>query len=104
VLTRLSELMGGIPTSAVVALLVLFVVQVALQVYGLCDLVKRRAVPGGRKWIWAVVIVAGNLVGAVLYLALGRSAPPPSDQAADRGAGDAAARERAIDRLYGDRR
>jgi hypothetical protein len=102
-LTRLSELLGGIPIPAVIALLGLLVVQLALQVYGLLDLAKRRAVPGGRKWVWALVIVAGNLVGAVIYLALGRSAPP-LDQAADRGAGDQNARERAIDRLYGGRK
>lgn len=100
-LTRISEWLGGIPIPAVVALLVLLVVQLSLQIYGLIDLAKRPAVPGGRKWVWVLVIVGGNLVGAIVYLGFGRSAPAP---AAAEGAAGADARDRALDRLYGDRK
>lgn len=100
-LTRLSNLFGGLPIAAVVLILAVLLVQIGLQIFSLIDLAKRPRVPGGRKWVWVLVIVAGNLVGAVLYLALGRSRPAPaSDAVADSGA---EARQRALDRLYGDR-
>lgn len=98
----LTQLAGrlGLPPAAVVVLLVVLLVQVALQVYGLVDLHRRLLVPGGRKWPWALLIVVGNLVGAVIYLAMGRPAAPIGG---DHGAGSAEARKKALDQLYGDR-
>ena len=34
----------------------------------LADLANRRRVVGGRKWIWALVILLITFVGSVLYL------------------------------------
>ncbi|MFN0178860.1 MAG: PLD nuclease N-terminal domain-containing protein [Gemmatimonadales bacterium] len=90
----------GLPTAVVILLLVILVIQVALQIYSLLDLAKRHPVPGGQKWPWAVLIVAGNLLGAIAYLAIGRSGPLTIT---DQGAGTAEARKQALDRLYGDR-
>ncbi len=100
-LRDLFDRLGALPTAAVVALVAVLLIQLGLQVFGLIDLARRPRVPGGRKWVWAVVIVAGNLVGALVYLALGRSVPPIVD---DRGGvGSAGTRQQALDKLYGDR-
>jgi hypothetical protein len=90
----------GLPPAVVILLLVIVLVQIALQVYSLRDLAKRNQVPGGRKWPWALLIVAGNLLGVIIYLAVGRSSAPIGT---DQGAGTAEARKQALDRLYGDR-
>lgn len=90
----------GLPTAAVILLVVILLVHVALQVYSLVDLAKRHPVPGERKWPWALLIVAGSLLGVIIYLAIGRSSPPIGT---DQGAGTAEARKQALDRLYGDR-
>ena len=99
-LNRLSDLLGGIPIPAVIALMVVAAVQLGLQIYSLLDLSRRTTVPGGRKWIWVLVIVVGNLLGVLIYLAVGRTAPVATE--GGEGAGGAAARQRAIDQLYGD--
>jgi hypothetical protein len=51
----------------------LLVIQVALIVVALRDLVRpERRVRGGDKRIWALVIVLGEVIGPILYLTLGR--------------------------------
>jgi len=104
-LTRIAALLGGVPIPAVVALLVLAAIQIPLQVYCLIDLARRTRVPGGRKWVWALVIVAGNLIGAIVYVAMMRGADRALPVGDERAAGSAGtvARERALDRLYGDK-
>ncbi|MEO7963943.1 MAG: PLDc N-terminal domain-containing protein [Gemmatimonadaceae bacterium] len=94
-----------LPLPALVLLGALALLQLSLQAWGLVDLSRRSVVPGGRKWVWAVVIVLGGVVGAAAYLAVGRGAASdavlPGGAAASR-LEDEAARQRAIDRLYGD--
>ena len=53
-------------------LIPLFIIQVALMVIALIDLVKRERVRGGNKVIWAVVIVLVNVIGPIIYLFAGR--------------------------------
>lgn len=83
----------------------LIVVQLAVQLYALADLVRRERVRGGRKWPWALLIVVGNLVGAIVYLAIGRLREdldfPARGSAATTAGGEAA--RRAVDALYGTR-
>ena len=83
----------------------LIVVQLALQVYALVDLARRDKVRGDRKWLWALVIAFGNLVGAIVYLAVGRAPAeidiPAGASGASTAGGDAA--RRAVDALYGPR-
>ncbi len=95
----LSEVLGGLSTPVLIAIAVVVVVQCLFQVYCLVDLWRRAAVMGGRKWLWALIIVGGGLLGALVYFALGRAAGSAS---IDAGAGGADATRRAIDRLYGD--
>ncbi|MEO6533402.1 MAG: PLD nuclease N-terminal domain-containing protein [Pseudolysinimonas sp.] len=63
-----------LPTGALVGLAVVLVVEVVLDVIVLVDLYRRPAasIVFGNKWIWVAVIVLVNLVGAILYIAIGR--------------------------------
>jgi hypothetical protein len=57
---------------AVIFLPLLFI-QLILIVIALRDLVRpERQVKGGNKWVWALIIVFGELLGPLLYFALGR--------------------------------
>jgi hypothetical protein len=103
-LDRFTQMLG-VSTGVAAILLGVIVLQVATQVYALVDLVRREAVRGDRKWVWALVIALGNLPGAIAYLAAGRM--PPTVDVTTAGssastAGDDAAR-RAVDALYGPR-
>jgi hypothetical protein len=84
------------------ALLLLLVVQLSTQIYALVDLTRRDAVRGGRKWVWALVVVLGNLPGAIAYFAAGRavSTAEVSGGSGATTAGEEAVR-RAIDAVYG---
>ncbi len=53
-------------------LIPLIVLQLTLQVVALRDLAKRKRVTGGSKWLWAAVILLGNMLGAAAYLLMGR--------------------------------
>jgi hypothetical protein len=54
-------------------ILPLLALQLILIAIALRDLLRPdRRVRGGRKWAWGVVIVLGELLGPLLYLAVGR--------------------------------
>jgi phospholipase D-like protein len=100
-LDRLARLLQ-VSTPVAAILLALIVVQVALLVYSLVDLARRDAVSGGRKWVWALVIVFLNIPGAIAYLVAGRPAPTlDGSSGVSAGGGDAA--RRAVDALYSPR-
>jgi hypothetical protein len=95
--------MLDVSTTVAAIVLLLLVMQLATQVYALVDLARRDAVRGGRKWMWALVIVLGNVLGAIGYLVAGRPAPAVDVSGSGAStAGDQAAR-RAVDVLYGSR-
>ena len=55
------------------ALLPIIVIQAALLIYALIDLMKpERVVRGGNKTVWVLVIVLVNIIGPILYLTIGR--------------------------------
>lgn len=100
------QFLRELPTPALAALGVLLALQLSLQLWALIDLTRRPAVQGGRKWVWALVIVLGNLLGALAYLAMGRKVPETVDLSdVEQSSRDDRERTRtqAIDRLYGDR-
>lgn len=101
-LDRFARLLHVSTTVTAIILLVL-AVQLATQVYALVDLARRDEVFGGRKWAWALIIVVGNLIGAIGYLVAGRPAPAVdvSGSGASTAGGEAA--RRAVDALYGPR-
>lgn len=100
---------AALPTAALVALGVLYVVQVVLQVYALIDLYKTpvERILTGHKWVWVLVILFVNLVGAIVYLAAGKKpvqAVDPARQAAGLAASSVSGADRAAaaaDLLYG---
>lgn len=94
----------GVPVSIAYLLAILVVVQLALQIVSLVDLVRREHVTWGRKWLWVLIILfVSNGIGAILYLAVGRQAPPETDDTTS--ANDEAEAfnraQRAVDLLYG---
>jgi len=94
----------GISEPLAIAIIALGVVQLTLQIWAIVDLIRRPA-PTQRKAVFALVIVLVGLVGAIAYLAVGRSMLDEEEQArraiTPEGAGDENARRRALDQLYG---
>lgn len=91
----------GVSIAAAAVILALVVVQLAIQIYALVDLARRRQVTGGKRWVWLIVILFGNLVGAILYLAIGRATPPAVEPEHDPGASPGDRTRAAADLLYG---
>jgi hypothetical protein len=58
----------------IVALLVpIVLIQLGLMVFALVDLEREeRQVRGDSKLVWALIIVFVNLIGPILYFAIGR--------------------------------
>jgi len=52
-------------------LIPLILLQLALMVFALIDLVRREKTRGP-KWMWALVIVLGEVLGPIIYLLVGR--------------------------------
>jgi hypothetical protein len=52
-------------------LIPVILLQVGLMVFALVDLVRRERTRGP-KWLWAIIIVLGELLGPILYLLIGR--------------------------------
>ena len=72
----------------VIALVIpVVLLQLGLLVAGIVDLLRDdRAVRGGNKGLWAVVIVFVNLIGPILYFLVGRIDGVPEDTAPAPGA------------------
>ncbi|HEV7183195.1 MAG: PLD nuclease N-terminal domain-containing protein [Actinomycetales bacterium] len=75
--------LNSLPIGVVVALAALLLVELALDIFALVDLIRRprSRVTFGNKWVWAAIIVLINLIGAILYLAIGRKPAPPTELA-----------------------
>ncbi len=101
-LDRLARLLH-VSTTVTAIVLLLAAVQLATQVYALVDLARRDEVFGGRKWAWALIIVLGNLLGAIGYLVGGRLPPAVDISGSSVGTAGGAAARRAVDSLYGPR-
>jgi hypothetical protein len=50
--------------------LLLFLVQYAVQIWAVIDLVGREKVHG-KKWAWVLVIMLGELLGPIVYFIFG---------------------------------
>lgn len=58
--------------------------QLAFELYALLDMLRRPEAEltlGGRKWLWAIIILLVNWVGAILYLVVGRKPAAAVDAA-----------------------
>lgn len=49
------------------------VIQLGLQIYALVDLIKRKKTKNLSVAAWAVIIILGEIVGAIVYLLMGKS-------------------------------
>ncbi|MCP4428954.1 MAG: PLDc_N domain-containing protein [Chloroflexi bacterium] len=49
----------------------LVVIQLALLIFALLDL-RQRAATRGPKWVWVLVILFVNIIGPIIYFAVGR--------------------------------
>jgi len=47
-------------------------IQLALLVFALVDLVKRKRVKGGNKILWGALIILIDIIGPIIYLLFGR--------------------------------
>jgi len=52
-------------------LIPVFLVQIALLIFALVDLLKRENT-NGPKWLWIILIIFVNIIGPVLYFVIGR--------------------------------
>jgi ABC-2 type transport system ATP-binding protein len=65
----------------------LIVIQLAMMILAIVDLLRDdRAVRGGSKAVWAVIIVFINLIGPILYFIVGREDGPVEPKAPGPGA------------------
>jgi hypothetical protein len=53
-------------------LIPLVIIEIALLVIALIDLIRRENVRYFPKWVWAVIILILNFIGPIAYLILGR--------------------------------
>jgi hypothetical protein len=89
------------PVGVLVVLGLVVVLEIGLDVVALVDLYRRprQRVVGENKWIWLAIILLANLIGPVIYLAVGRKPavrdePAPPDSTHDR-------TQDIVDSLYG---
>jgi hypothetical protein len=90
------------PTWVFVIALPVLVAQLSFEIWALMDMLKRpseQLALGGRKWLWAIIILGVNWLGAIVYLAAGRKQAPAVDVAPVSPAADRAGA--AADALYG---
>lgn len=75
---RMSTDLGTLPLGILIGLGVVLLVEIALDVVAIVDLVRRpvATVVFGNKWVWVAIIVLVNLIGAILYFAIGRKQAP----------------------------
>lgn len=95
------DVLKNLPVPMLVGLGALFLVQVVLDVIAFVDLYRRpvEQVATGKKWIWVLIILFVNTIGAILYFVIGRK---PAAAVEVRPSAPAAARASdAADLLYG---
>ena len=90
----------ALPQGALIAVIVLAIVEVALVGFCIIDIVRRPAVLGDRKWLWIVLVVLFALPGSIIYLAIGRVAAPAAEARDDADADARPRADAAADALY----
>jgi hypothetical protein len=94
-----------IPPGLLIPLAVLSIAQIALEVFALVKLIRTPddQLVFGKKWPWVLIILFVNFIGAIVFLAAGRTPAAAVDPAAQPGATDETRAARAADVLYGPR-
>ena len=94
--------LSAIPSPLLFGIAALIVVQLSLQVAAIVSLVRtpaERITIGGRKWVWALIILLGELLGPILYFLAGRTPAPAVEPTTASPVAERAAS--AVDSLYG---
>lgn len=99
---KLASSLATIPTPLLIVLAVLAIVEIGLDLVALVDLYRRPTpqVVIGNKWIWVAIILLVNLLGPILYLAIGRKAAPAIESSVAAGRPGKQV-DNIIDSLYG---
>ena len=102
-LESLADLLD-VSTTVVQALLALVLFQLAVPIWALVDLARRRRVRFDKKWIWALIIIflGNSFIGPIVYAAVGRNVPQESAAETGSPASDNERTRRAVDALYGE--
>jgi len=95
--------LSELPTGVLVALVVYGVFQIGLEIYALVKMFQtpEDQLALGKRWVWVLIIVFVNLIGAIIFLVAGRK---PAMVAEPSGAQQAPVMDRArraTDVLYG---
>ena len=61
-------------------LIPVLLIEVALMVWALIDIAKRKHVRGNNKVVWILVVVLINIIGPIIYFFLGRQDGPPEEE------------------------
>ncbi len=97
----------GVSTFTLIGISLLLIIQFALMLVALVDLARRAEVVGGKKWLWLLLILLANVVGAIIYLAVGRNVPLTVDAAPEPHCDAPIPREErirhAVHKLYADK-
>ncbi len=97
---------ADLPLGGLVGIGILGLVQVSLQVLALLTAFQtpEERLAGGKRWIWILIVVFGQLLGAILFLAVARRPAPDEDplRREDTASSVDARARRAADVLYGD--
>lgn len=97
--------LSDLPSWALPVIVVFVAVQLALEIYALVVLFRtpEERVIFQKRWPWVLIILGINLIGAIIFLAAGRTAPVAIDPLAGPlpDAPRATRAERAVDVLYG---
>lgn len=92
--------LSSLPTPALIALVVYGIVQISVEIYAIIDIIRRPADRiAGPKFMWVLIVLLVNLIGAIVYLLVGRKPAPVTQEGASVAQGDAA--RNAVDTLYG---
>jgi Phospholipase_D-nuclease N-terminal len=96
--------LADLPTGVLVAIVIAGLLQVTLDVIAFVDLYRRpvERVTLGNKWVWVAIILFVNLLGAILYLAVGRR-PAPAAEVPQAPWPTRARAEGVVESLYGRR-
>jgi hypothetical protein len=101
---ELAARLSTIPTPVLIVLAALALVEIGLDLVALVDLYRRPTpqVVIGNKWIWVAIILLVNMLGPILYLAVGRK-PAPAVQSSGATGRERKQVDNIVDSLYGTR-
>jgi hypothetical protein len=101
---ELAARLSTISTPVLIVLAAIALVEIGLDLVALVDLYRRPTpqVVIGNKWIWVAIILLVNLLGPILYLAIGRK-PAPATESSGAAGRPRKQVDNIVDTLYGTR-